>query len=34
MQHGGIPAFARENTLLVKNQERTLTYLDYICKSS
>ncbi|KAI8638562.1 hypothetical protein BD408DRAFT_485459 [Parasitella parasitica] len=30
MQHGRIPAFARENTSRLNNQERILTYLDYI----
>lgn len=32
MQHGRIPAFARENAPGLKYQEKTLTYLDYICK--
>ncbi|KAL9542664.1 hypothetical protein MBANPS3_008497 [Mucor bainieri] len=30
MQHGRIPAFARENTRMANNQARTLTYIDYI----
>ncbi|OAD06910.1 hypothetical protein MUCCIDRAFT_14539, partial [Mucor lusitanicus CBS 277.49] len=30
MQHGRIPAFARENALTANNQARTLTYIDYI----
>ncbi|KAG1079007.1 hypothetical protein G6F42_023977 [Rhizopus arrhizus] len=30
MQHGRIPAFARENTLKPSSEARTLTYIDYI----
>ncbi|KAL7309023.1 hypothetical protein PS15m_011156 [Mucor circinelloides] len=30
MQHGRIPAFARENTLKPSSETRTLTYIDYI----